>query len=206
MFLCYTDEVGWPSVHESARRCLTKALTYSFPGYRKHGRQEWKLSLTPQKALSKEYFCHETSSSELLFIIQSLSHVRLFVTPWTAASQASASFPVSWSLLKLMSIESMMPSKHFIHCWPLFLLPSVLPSIRVFSKESVLHIRWSQYWSFSFSISPSSEYSRLILEYSEYSGPKIRVDFKWKERFLRSFEVCGLDLGTLKERNVKTGS
>ena len=84
------------------------------------------------------------------------------VTPWTVAHQASLSFTIPWSLLKLMSIESVMPSNHLILCCPLLLLPSVIPSIRVFSSESALHIRWSKYWSFSFSISPSSEYSRLI--------------------------------------------
>ena len=91
-----------------------------------------------------------------------LSCVRLFVTPWTAARQASLSITNSWSLLRLMSIELVMPSNHLILCYTLLLLPSVFPSIRVFSNESVLHIRWPQYWSFSFCISPSSEYSGLI--------------------------------------------
>ena len=94
--------------------------------------------------------------------IQSLSHVRLFATPWTAARQASLSITNSRSLLKLMSIESVMPSNYLILCCPLLLLPSIFPSIRVFSNESVLCIRWPKYWSFSFSISPSSEYSGLI--------------------------------------------
>ena len=94
--------------------------------------------------------------------VQSLSHVWLFVTPWTAACQASLSITNSWSLLKLTSIESVMPSNHLILCCPLLLLPLVFPSIRVFSNKSVLHIRWPQYWSFSFSISPSNEYSGLI--------------------------------------------
>ena len=84
------------------------------------------------------------------------------MTPWTAALQASLSITNSWSLLKLMSIESVMPSSHLILCHPLFFLPSIFPSIRVFSNESVLHIRWSKYWSFSFSISLSNEYSVLI--------------------------------------------
>ena len=84
------------------------------------------------------------------------------MTPWTAACQASLSFTISWSLLKLMSIESVMPSNHLILCCPLLLLPSIFPSIRVFSSESALHIRWPKYWSFSFSISPSNEYSELI--------------------------------------------
>ena len=93
---------------------------------------------------------------------QSLSHVRLSETPWTAARQASLSITNSQSLLKLMSIESVMPSNHLILCRPLHLLPSIFPSIRVFSIESVLPIRWPEYWSFSFSISPSNEYSGLI--------------------------------------------
>ena len=94
--------------------------------------------------------------------VQSLSHVQLFATPRTAAHQASLSFTSSRSLLKLMSIESMMPSNHLILCHPLLLLPSIFPSIRVFSNKSVLRIRWPKYWSFSFSISPSNEYSGLI--------------------------------------------
>ena len=89
-----------------------------------------------------------------------LSLVRLFATPWTAAHQASLSITNSWSLLKLMSIELVMPSTHLILCRPLFLLPSIFPSIRVFSNESVLCIRWPEYWSFSFS--SSNEYSGLI--------------------------------------------
>ena len=94
--------------------------------------------------------------------VQSLSRVLLFTTPWTVAHQASLSISNSWSLLQLMSIEKVMPSSRLIHCCPLFLLPSVFPSVRVFSKESVLRIRWTKYWSFSFSISPFNEYSGLI--------------------------------------------
>ena len=94
--------------------------------------------------------------------VQSLSRVQLFATPWTTACQASLSITNSRSLLKLMFIESVMPSNHLILCCPLLLLPSIFPSIRVFSNESVLHIRWPKYWSVSFSISPSSEYSGLI--------------------------------------------
>ena len=93
---------------------------------------------------------------------QSLSCVRLFATPWTAAHQASLSITNSWSLLKLMSIELVMLSNYLILCHPLLLLPSIFPSIRVFSNESVLRVRWSKDWSFSFSISPSNEYSGLI--------------------------------------------
>ena len=101
--------------------------------------------------------------SSLQFIsIQLLSHVRHFATPWTAVHQASLSITNSWSLLKLMSIESVMPSNHLILCHPLLLLSSIFPSIGVFSNESVLHIRWPKYWSFNFSISPANEHSRLI--------------------------------------------
>ena len=99
---------------------------------------------------------HGTSQS-----IQSFSHVRLLVTPWTAAHQASLFITNSWSLPKLMPIKSVMPSHHLILCHPL-LLPSTFPTIRVLSNESILHIRWPKYWNFSFSISPSNEYSGLI--------------------------------------------
>ena len=95
----------------------------------------------------------------VVVIVQSLSHVWFFATSWTAACQASLSFTISWSLLKLMSIESVLPSSHLVLCCPLLLLPSIFPSIRVFSNELALHIRCPKYWSFS--ISPSNEYSRL---------------------------------------------
>ena len=94
--------------------------------------------------------------------VQLLSLVWLFVTLWTAARQASLSITNFWTLLKLMSIESVMPSNHLNLCCPLLLLLSIFPSVRVFSSESVVHIRWPNYWSFSFSISPSNEYSGLI--------------------------------------------
>ena len=107
---------------------------------------------------------HGLSASQWYSIrsVQSLSHVRLFVTSWTAACQAFLSITNCRSLLKLMSIESVMPSNHLILCHPLLLPPSIFPNIRVLSNESVLHIRWPKFWSFSFSISPSSEYSGLI--------------------------------------------
>ena len=94
--------------------------------------------------------------------IQSLSCVQLFVNSWTAIHQVSLSITNSWSLLKLMFIESLMPSNHLILCHPILLLPSVFPGIRVFSNESALHISWPKYWSFSFNISSSKEYSELI--------------------------------------------
>jgi len=112
---------------------------------------------------------HSTSGSSVLNYlpgqfssVQLLSRVRLFVTPCTAAHQASHSITNSWSLLKLTFIESVMPSNHLILCLPLLLPPSIFPSIRVFSNESVLCIRWPKYWSFSFSISPSNKYSEVI--------------------------------------------
>ena len=101
-------------------------------------------------------YCSKCSS------VQSLNHVWLFATPWTAAHQASLSIINSWSLPKLMFIESVMPSNHLILYRPLLFLPSILPSIKVFSNESVLRIRWPKYWSFSLNISPSNEYSGLI--------------------------------------------
>ena len=99
-------------------------------------------------------------------------------TPWPAARQASLSITNSWSILKLMSIESVMPSNHLFLCCPFLLLPSIFPSIRVFSSESALHIRWPKYWSLSFSISPSSEYSGLITQSKSglYSG---FIQFLW---------------------------
>ena len=105
--------------------------------------------------------CHNDFFSEV-FVVQSLSQVRLFAIPWTAAHQASLSFTISLSLLKFMSTESVMVSKHFSLCCPFLLLPSIVPSIRIFSSELAFYIRWPKYWSFSFSISPSNECSGLI--------------------------------------------
>ena len=107
------------------------------------------------------YYEH-TWASKRFSSVQSLSHVRLLATPWTAASQASLFITNSWSLLKLMCIESVMPSNHLTLCRPLHLLPSVFLSIRVFSNESAPHIRWPKYWSFSFKTSPSNEHPGLI--------------------------------------------
>ena len=95
--------------------------------------------------------------TEVLFVVQLLGRVQLFVTPWTAACQASLYFTISWSLLKFMSIEPVMPPKHLILCHSLHLLPSVFPSIRVFSNDLTLRIRWPKNWSFGFSISPFNE-------------------------------------------------
>ena len=111
-------------------------------------------------------------SSHFIPLVQSLSSVRVFVTPWTAAHQASLSFTISRSLLKLMSIKSVMPSNHLILCCPLLLAPSIFPSIRVFSNESVLPIRWLKYWSFSFSISPSRTEFLRTDPYQSLDSPK----------------------------------
>ena len=119
------------------------------------------MSLSPEVLLPVPFLLMTSTPDSQFSPIQSLSHVRLFVTPWTAACQASLSITNSWSSLELTSIELVMPSNHLILCRPL-LPPSIFPSIRVFSNESVLHIRWPKYWSFSFSISPSNEYSGLI--------------------------------------------
>ena len=114
-------------------------------------------------ALASGFFTTEPPgkprTSVQLSSVQSLSHVRLFATPWTAARQASLSITSSWSLPKLMSIESVMPSNHLILSHPLLLLPSIFPSIRVFSNESTLHIRWPKYWNFSFNIMISFQWT-----------------------------------------------
>ena len=117
------------------------------------------LKLNIQKT---KFMASSSINSWQMSSVQMLSHVQLFATPRTAARQASLSITNSWSLLKLMSFESVMPSNHLILCCPLLLPHSIFPSIRVFSNESVLRIRWPKYWSFSFSISPSNEYSGLI--------------------------------------------
>ena len=121
-------------------------------------------------------------------VVQSLSPVQLFATPWTAACQASLSFTISWSLLKFMSIESVMLFNHLILCHSFFLLPSIFPSIRAFCNESALHIRWSQYWSCSFRPSPSNEYSGLI---------SLRID--WFDLFV----VQGTLKSLLQHHNLK---
>ena len=113
-------------------------------------------SFACRNASKQRYHCAKQGS------VQSLSHVQLFVTPWTAACQASLSITSSQSLPKLTSIESMRPSNHLILCRPLLLPPSIFPSIRIFSNESALRIRWPKYWNFSFNVGPSNEHSGLI--------------------------------------------
>ena len=121
-------------------------------------------SVGPQRVDMTERLSTVALSS--IVVIQLLGHVWLFATPWTAAQKASLSIIKSESLPKFKSIQSMMPSNHLILCHPLLFLPSIFPSIRVFSNESVLHIKWPKYWSFSFSISPSNEYSGLTSEWT----------------------------------------
>ena len=125
------------------------------------GRQRWHLDWISLD-LSSCGCCNKLPQPWGLAVVQQPSHVQFFVTPWTTACQAALSFTVSRSLLNFISIESVMLSSHLILCHPLLLLPSIFPSIRVFPNESVLHVRWTKYWSFSVSISPSSEYSGLI--------------------------------------------
>ena len=138
------------------RQEISASKTYSlFPP------QPSLTAFHPRLALVSSFSSHFVSQS----VIQLLSHVWLFVTPWTAAYQASLSITNSWSLLKLMPTESVMLSNHLLLCHPLLLPSSIFPSIRVFSNESVLSIRWPKYWSFSLNISPSNEYSGLISFY-----------------------------------------
>ena len=137
----------------------------SNPGIQTHQDGSWFLCFSDlMNSQSSLFSCSQITLIGLSQTVQSLSHIQLFVTPWTAAYQASLSITNSQSLLKLMSLESVMPSNHLILCpsYPLLLLPSIFPSIRVFSNEPALHIRWPKYWSFSFRISPSDEYSELI--------------------------------------------
>ena len=159
------DGAGWVS-------CFSPILNtneLSFASCRKtfhrsnaqEGRVGKKISINVFVHLS-ETFRMKFSGTGYFSSVQSLSRVRLFVTPWTAACQASLSITNSQSLPKPMSIELVMPSNHLVLCCPLLLLPSIFPSIRVFSNESALHIRWPKYWHFSFNITPSNEHSGLI--------------------------------------------
>ena len=121
----------------------------------------WLTKLQLWKSKDKEFrFC--VLSFNIIVIVQSLSHVQLFVTPSTSVRQAPLSFTISYSFLKLMSIEPMMPSNHLMLCHPLLLLPLIFTSIKVFSNQTALGIRWQKYWSFSFNISPSNGCSGLI--------------------------------------------
>ena len=127
-------------------------------------------------------------------VVQLLSCVQLFVTPWTAARQVSLSFTISRSWFKLMSIEPVMPSNHTVLCRPLLVPPSIFPSIRIFSNELTLHIRWPNYWSFGFSISPSNEHSGLILValrklFEGIGGERSQVIYKFPKQEASSLNI-----------------
>ena len=139
--------------------CVTSIYIYHLRSKMRKKSKYWEADKPMVENMSFQY---SNLFSEIVVVVQLLSHVRFFANPWTEACQAFLSFTISLSLLKLMSIESVMPSNHYIFCCPLLLLPSIFPSIRVFSIESVLCIMWPKYWSFSFSISPSNKYSELI--------------------------------------------
>ena len=144
---------------------------YFFQRWCRNGHQVHEKTfniINHQGKISKSQ-CNITHTCYLFLVgVQSLSWVRLFATPWTAARQASLSFTISRSLLRFVSIESVMPSNHLILCCPFLLLPPIFPNIRVFSNESALCIRWSKYWSFS--VSPSNEYSGLIFFRIDWFG------------------------------------
>ena len=146
----------------------------------------------------------ESLHRKLFSSVQSLSHVQLFVTPWIAGRQASLSITNSRSSLKLTSIESVMPSSHLILCRPLLLLPPIPPSIRVFSNESTLRMRWPKYWSFSLSISPSNEHPGLIsfrMDWLDLLGGRVSNTCTWEspnpEYWLRSLQECTRDFNIL---------
>ena len=142
----YVDPTSWPNMWHGDYEMLVS----------------WTLNVASDYPFGKCHMVHFPTTIRQFSSVQSLSRVQFFATPWTVARQASLSITNSWSLLKLMSIELVMPSNHLILCRPLLLLPSIFPSIRVFSNDSVLCITWTKYWSFSFSISPSNEHSGLI--------------------------------------------
>ena len=131
-----------------------------------------------------------------MYLFQSLSHVQLFTTPWTAAHQASLYLIISWSLLKFRSNESVIPANHLTLCHPLLLLPSIFPSIRIFSNESAVHIKWPKHWSFSFSISPSKEYSGLIslkidwFDHLAFQGTLKSLLQKHSSQYTHIYHIC----------------
>ena len=147
----------------STNRCIKKLVhTHNYSAIKRKAFESVVMKCMRLEPIIQSISLGYKGDADAVVVVWSLSRVRLFDTPWTAARQASLSFTLSQSLLKFMSIESVMPSNHLILCHPLLLLPSVFPSIRVFSSESALHIRWPKYWSFSFSIRSSNEYSGLI--------------------------------------------
>ena len=170
-----------------AARFFTTRATWEAPQHKDNWMLTDPMRTTKNGSLSQRY----TWSSHIV-VVQLLSYVWLFVTPWTAACQVSLSFTISQSLLKLMSFKSVIPSNHLIFCHPLLLLPSIFPSIRVFSNELAVCIRWPEYWSFSFSISPSSEYSGLI---------SFRIN--WLMKVKEKSEKSGLQLNIQKIKIIR---
>jgi len=159
--------VGWGERWEGGSREQGHMYTYGWfmlmYGRNRHNIVNITIKINFKKVINKTVWYSHTKEDYLATVpVQSLSRVWLFATPWTAASQASLSITNSWSLPKPMSIELVMPSNHLILRCPLLLLPSILPSIRVFPNESALRIRWPKYWSFSFNISPSNEHPGWI--------------------------------------------
>ena len=153
---------SWQLSHPSFREQVLKGWVGSYRGpslFLSSNRLFQRHSHSLERRLKKQVHISWVGK---LSSVQSLSRVRLFITPWTAARQASLSITNSRNLPKLMSVKSVMPSSHLILCRPLLLLPPIPPSIRVFSNESALHMRWPKYWSFSFSISPSNEHPGLV--------------------------------------------
>ena len=139
--------------------------------------------------------------------VHSLSRVQLFATPWIAARQASLSITNSWSLLRLMSIESVMPSRHLILCHPLLLLPPIPPSIRVFSNESTICKRWPKYWSFSFSISPSNEHPGLIsfrIDWLDLLAVSRRLSRVFSNTTVQKHQFFGTQLSSQSNSHIHT--
>ena len=165
---CFFSSTEWTLLHWVFNKHNILCKQFGSEGHNPSGTQNLQLSLifvltTVESKIVLKHLPVGTQDSSFFFlvVVQSLSHIRLFATPWTTAQQAPLSFTISWSWLKLMTVESVILSNHLILCQPLLLLPSVLPSIRLFSNESFL-FRWPEYWNFSFSISSSNEYSTLI--------------------------------------------
>ena len=154
----YTTHCLWRAKRRIVGSC--KQQLYECGRGRWWSRRAWNALLL-WELLKSQLAAEQQLTGRMFSSVQLLSHAQFFVTPWTTACQDSLSITNSWNLLKLMSIKSLMPPNHLILCRPL-LLPSIFPSIRVFSNESVLSIKWPKYWSFSFNISPSNEYSGLI--------------------------------------------
>ena len=160
----------------------------------------WMASLSTYLQSLGKYNIFQFSS------VQSLSSVRLFETPWIAAHQASLSITNSWNSLKLISIKSVMPSSHLILCHPLLLLPPIHPSIRVFSNESTLHMRWPKYWSFSFSISPSDEHPGLIsLEWAGWISLQSKgLSRVFSSTTVQKYQFFGIQLSSQSNPHIHT--